>query len=144
VTGLAAELHRLHLVDGPIGDEAHDQRVDQSGDAEEKPEPPPGHARLDGGLSAEAVVNAAPRQVDAERHQQEPGDEQDWNDDEDDDADVRVRSATALDRQDDQPRNQCGDHQEQAEHAQPVARHHHEQRPFAWVGRVSHRSHLVE
>jgi hypothetical protein len=72
VAGLAAELHRLHVLDGAVGELGADQHVDQGGRAEEDRQPAQGRRAVDD-RDREPLADPPPGQDDAQRDTGEAG-----------------------------------------------------------------------
>ncbi len=135
MTSRSAELWRLHVFDGPIGNLGSDDDVQQSCDAEK-----PGHP-LQGELAIEddfgqPFANLALAEIDTDRDQRQPGKEDRRKNEEDDDPNVRIIDVSAnLLRQHKEPRNQGGRNQSHAQQTQPVLS---EQKPYRPVIRGTH------
>jgi len=113
VTALPAELGGFHMLDSTVGALGSNHDVDCSGRSEENRKLPK-HRPPVGGCQQRLLgaYNASPRQEDSERDQYEAEDENHWDDEKDNYADVWVAGvASKLDWQNEQPGKTGGRHE---------------------------------
>jgi hypothetical protein len=85
----AAELGRFHVLYSPIGNLSSDQNVEQSGDTKEQCNATYCRLAVEGGLS-QSFANPHLAEINPDWNQNQSGEENQWKDKKDDDANVRV------------------------------------------------------
>src|ERR1019366_9500285 len=121
MTALPAELHGLHVFHRTIGQLASDDDIRECHHSEENAGPAPGGLPV--GQGVEALDHAASRQHDADCNQHQSGEEQGWNRNEHQQANVWIPDMSANIRwQRKQPGEARQRHQRNSHHTQPMAR----------------------
>ena len=135
VAGLAAELHGLHVLDGPVGELRSHGDVQHGRHAEDDRQASVGGCPV-GDFGQEAPADPVPGEEDAHRDQGQPQEEGEGQDHEGEDADVGILGVSAhLQGQQEEPAEQRAQRDAHAQQAQPMARHHEDERPGLADGR---------
>ena len=94
MTGPSAELWRLHVLDGSVGDLGSNEDVQESRGTEKPGDAPQCRLAIEG-LLGQLSANLALTQVHADRNQQQPGEEDCWKNKENHDPDVGIINMAA-------------------------------------------------
>ena len=125
----AAELRRVEVLDGLVGELRAGDQVDADRDREEHEEPLPGRRGVDD-AGSQAFENASPAERDAGHHHAEPDEEDARKDEVDDEALVGVLLVTVeLGRENEQQAAERRDGEDEAQAAQPVSREQNQPGP---------------
>ena len=90
----ATELRRLHMLHRPIGNLSSDQNVEKPRDTKEPGKATQRNLAIEGGLS-QSFADLPLAEINPDRNQHQPSEENQWKDEEDDDANVRVIDVAA-------------------------------------------------